>query len=58
MLLLGMFSTKFSKVATDLWYHCILILCESVVSNTFLRNMFLVKRFLISIIQRVPPVYH
>ena len=44
------------KFATDLWYHDVLILCEYVVSNTFLRNIFLVKPFLISIIQRVLPV--
>ena len=43
------------KVTIDLWYHGVLILCQSVVSNTFLRNIFLVKHFLISIIQRVPP---
>ena len=44
------------KFAIDLWCHGVLILGESFVSNTFLRNIFLEKHFLISIIQRVPPV--
>ena len=37
------------KVAIDFLYHSVLILCEFFESNTFPRNIFLVKHFLISL---------